>query len=134
MGSDSSNSRGPRTKSLAHHNRSDISELIYNLGRTTRNWQDAHHYVSPEILNRTIGLLHRTYLDDDGVPCGISIQIIEETCPPEGEGHTRLSYSYDDHGRMVRIYERVLTRYNRGLDDLLRRYRALSRNPRDEIP
>ena len=105
MVSDSNDSGGPRTEGVAHHDRPDISQLIYYLGSATGDWKDSYYNVSPEILGRVIRLLYRTYLDDNGQPCGLLIEIVEEACPPKGEGHPRLSHRDDDNGRMERVHE-----------------------------
>ena len=98
MGSNLNSRRGPRAESLADHNRPNLPKPVHNLGRASWHWKDAYHYVGPEVFGRITRLLYRTYLDDDGKPCGFSVKVFEEACSPEGERDTRLPYGHDDNG------------------------------------
>jgi hypothetical protein len=80
MDSDQHDSGGTGAEGMADDNGSDIPKLIYYSGRAARHWQDAYYHVCTEILGGATGLLYRTYINDNGKPCGLSIQIIKEAC------------------------------------------------------
>lgn len=125
MDSDSNDSGGPRTEGVAHDDGPDIPKFVYHIGRTTGHWKDTYYNVREEISGGVTRLLDRAHLDDNGEPCGLSIAILEKACPPKRQGHPRLSHKYDDHGRVERVHERILARYNWGAYNILRRNRAL---------
>jgi hypothetical protein len=123
---------GTGAEGMAYDDGSDIPKFVYNLGRTTGYWENTYNNVSKEILGRVTRLLYRTYIDDYGKPCGLSIAVLEKTCPPQRERDTGLPHGYDDNGRMVCLYERVQPRYYWGPHNFLRCYRTVSRNTNNE--
>lgn len=129
MDSDQHYSGGLRTESLVDNYGPDIPKFVYNLGRTTGYWEDTYNNVSKEILGRVTRLLYRTYIDDYGKPCGLSIAVFEKARLAKGERNTGLSHGDDDNGRVVCLYERVQPRHYWRPDNFLRCYRPL---PGDE--
>lgn len=129
MDSNHNPGRGTGAEGMAHHDGSNLPEFIYHSGRTTRDWKDSHYHVCSEIFGGVARLLYRSYLDDDGIPCGFLIEVIEETRTPKGERHPRLPHRDDDHGRVERVHVGIFARYYRRLNDVLRRYSTV---PGDE--
>ena len=122
MDGDKRDRGGARAEGMDEYKRQALPELIHNFGWPSRRWKDADYHVGQKVFGRAFRLFHRTYLDEDGEPCGCAVGIKEDFDPPPIQGTpTRIPLHDPRHGRVDRLYARLGRRTRRWLDHLLRR-------------
>lgn len=116
--------RSAGAEGLDHHLRSTLPEPVYYFGRTSGRWKDSYYYVGQEVLGRVTRISHRSYLDEDGQPCGLAVSS-EEGYRSASTGCFRVSLHDPLRRRVDRVYARIRRRTRGWLDHLLRRGGAI---------
>lgn len=77
MGRNRSNRKRARATVLDDDVRKALSKFVHYLGRATRRWKDEDYIFRSQLLGVDTRVVHRTYFDDLGKPCGCALRFKE---------------------------------------------------------